>query len=120
MASRVTFTVTGIVFMLLGVFGKFGAILSCIPDPIIGGLTVVALSMLFACAASNLQFVDLGSTRNLMILGVSHIMGLMVPFWLQDHPEAINTGGTIKSLRYLSTIYVLCDQCTTDTFDMSM
>jgi len=41
---------------------------------------------------SNLQFVELNSSRNLFVFGVSIMLGLMIPGWLDKHPAAVNTG----------------------------
>ena len=41
-ASRVIWQVMGVLFISFGVFGKFGAALTVMPDPIIGGLLMVA------------------------------------------------------------------------------
>ena len=41
---------------------------------------------------SVLQFVDLNSTRNLVIVGFSFFMGMVIPKWIEDNLELINTG----------------------------
>ena len=46
MASRRVWQVMSIVLIALGMFGKFGAALAIIPDPIIGGLQLVGLGMI--------------------------------------------------------------------------
>ena len=43
MASRWVWEMMGIMLMFLGMFGKFGAALAIIPDPIIGALQLVGL-----------------------------------------------------------------------------
>ena len=48
--------------------------------------------MIVAVGISNLQHVDLNSSRNLFILGSSLFLGLSFPWWLQKNPESINTG----------------------------
>jgi len=48
--------------------------------------------MVTAVGLSNLQFVDLNSSRNLFILGVSLMLGLSVPDWTNKNKEMINTG----------------------------
>ena len=42
-ASRVIWQVVGVFMILLGVFGKFGAALTVLPDPIKGGLLILGL-----------------------------------------------------------------------------
>lgn len=41
---------------------------------------------------SNLQVVSLSSTRNLAIIGTAILFGLMIPYWLETNPDAIQTG----------------------------
>ncbi|XP_061192833.1 solute carrier family 23 member 2-like [Saccostrea echinata] len=91
-ASRRVFQVAGIVLLLSGIIGKFGAVLTLIPDPIIGGTLTVVFGMVGAVGISVLQFMDMSSTRNLTILALSMILGLMIPQWLLQNPKSINTG----------------------------
>jgi len=53
---------------------------------------VSAAGIVAAVGVSNLQYVDMNSTRNLFVFGVSIILGSMIPNWLEEHPAAINTG----------------------------
>ena len=78
---------TGAAFMLvLGVFGKFGALFTTIPQPIVGGMYCAMFGMVAAVGLSNLQFVDLNSARNLFILGFSFYMGLSMPEYFAASP----------------------------------
>ncbi|KAG7260707.1 hypothetical protein CRUP_005384 [Coryphaenoides rupestris] len=45
-----------------------------------------------AVGISNLQYVDLNSSRNLLILGFSTFSGLVLPTWFNSNPGAIDTG----------------------------
>ncbi|XP_019630437.1 PREDICTED: solute carrier family 23 member 1-like [Branchiostoma belcheri] len=92
--SRRVIQIGGIIMILLAVFGKFGALFTTIPDPIIGGLFCCTFGMVTAVGISNLRHVDLNSSRNLFILGFSLIFGLVLPSWLRANPGAINTGVT--------------------------
>ena len=56
---------------------KVGALFITIPTPIIGGIFTVMFSMITAVGLSNLQFVDLNSSRNLFVLGFSLFFGLV-------------------------------------------
>lgn len=48
--------------------------------------------MITAVGLSNLQLVDLNSSRNLFVLGFSMFFGLTLPAYLDAHPKSINTG----------------------------
>merc|ERR1719304_91695 len=54
--------------ILIGVCSKIGALFVTIPEPIIGGIFSVMFGIITAVGLSNLQFVDLNSTRNLLFL----------------------------------------------------
>ena len=84
-----------IVMMFVGVLGKIGALFVTIPDPIVGGVFMVMFGMIAAVGISNLQFADMNSSRNLFIVGFSIIFGLAMPHYMNNHPNAIQTG-TIK------------------------
>nr|XP_020446500.1 solute carrier family 23 member 1 [Monopterus albus] len=81
----------GIMF-LLGAVGKFTALFASLPDPILGGMFCTLFGMITAVGLSNLQLVDLNSSRNLFVLGFSMFFGLMMPAYLDTHPNSIHTG----------------------------
>ena len=80
--------------MFLGILGKFGALFTTIPDPIVGGVFMVMFGMITAVGISNLQFVDLNSSRNLFILGFSLVFGMALPYWLsqEQNKNVVQTG----------------------------
>ena len=47
MASRVTWQAGSLVFILGGLFGKFGAFLAMIPDPIVAGILLIGLGRFY-------------------------------------------------------------------------
>ena len=53
--SRLVLQTTGILMILLGIFGKFGAVFITIPEPVIGGMFLVMFGMIAAVGISNLQ-----------------------------------------------------------------
>lgn len=70
----------GAVFMILfAMFGKFGAAFVTLPHPVIGGVFFVMFAIITAVGLSNLQCVDLNSSRNLFVLGFSLFSGLAIP-----------------------------------------
>ncbi|XP_036975165.1 solute carrier family 23 member 1 [Acanthopagrus latus] len=81
----------GIMF-LLGSVGKFTALFASLPDPILGGMFCTLFGMITAVGLSNLQLVDLNSSRNLFVLGFSIFFGLTLPAYMDTHPNAIKTG----------------------------
>ena len=48
--------------------------------------------MISAVGISNLQFVDLNSSRNLFVFGFGIFFGLSFPHWVNKNPDCINTG----------------------------
>lgn len=91
-ASRRAFQAAGVILALCGLCGKFGAVLTMLPDPVLGGIVLVSFGMVTSVGLSNLQFVSLRSGRNLMIIGVSILVGLMAPKYITSNPGCINTG----------------------------
>lgn len=83
-----------LIMILLGILGKFGALFTTIPNPIVGGVFMVMFGMITAVGISNLQFVDLNSSRNLFILGFSLVFGMALPYWLsrEENKDVIQTG----------------------------
>ncbi|EDO33581.1 predicted protein [Nematostella vectensis] len=82
----------GLILVVLGVVGKIGALFTIIPDPFVGGVFMVMFGMVAAVGISNLQFINLNSSRNLFIIGVSLMLGFALPWYLNKHPETIATG----------------------------
>ncbi|KAL3863440.1 hypothetical protein ACJMK2_005196 [Sinanodonta woodiana] len=93
-ASRRVFQTAGIIMVVCGIIGKVGAVITLIPEPIIGGTLTVVFGMVSAVGISTLKFIDMGSTRNMTIFGISLLLGLMVPQWINDprNAGAIHTG----------------------------
>ncbi|KAG8579258.1 hypothetical protein GDO81_010778 [Engystomops pustulosus] len=81
----------GIMF-ILGTIGKFTALFASVPDPILGGMFCTLFGMITAIGLSNLQFVDMNSSRNLFVLGFSLFFGLVLPNFLDSNPNYIKTG----------------------------
>lgn len=90
--SRRVIQWAALIMILQGVINKFGAIFIMIPDPVVGGLFCVMFGMITAFGLSALQYVDLRSSRNLYIIGLSLFFPLVLCQWMQQHPDAINTG----------------------------
>ncbi|XP_076997054.1 solute carrier family 23 member 1-like isoform X1 [Tamandua tetradactyla] len=90
--SRVVIVAAGCVLLLMGVFGKIGAAFATIPSPVIGGMFLVMFGVITAVGISNLQYVDMNSSRNLFIFGFSIYCGLAIPNWVNKNLETLHTG----------------------------
>ena len=50
--------------------------------------------MIAAVGMSNLQYVDLNSSRNLLIMGYSVFIGIALPEWMKKNSQYVRTGGS--------------------------
>uniref|UniRef100_A0AC35TWI0 Solute carrier family 23 member 2 n=1 Tax=Rhabditophanes sp. KR3021 TaxID=114890 RepID=A0AC35TWI0_9BILA len=89
-ASRITVQIAGLILISLGVFTKFAAILSGIPEALIGGLFIMSFSMILGVAFANLKGICLKNSRNVTIIGVAVLLGTIIPSYFETHP--IKTG----------------------------
>ena len=78
-ASRRVIIMGACVMLVLPVFGKFGATLATLPQPVVGAMFVGMFGLIAAVGLSNLQFVNMNNSRNLFIIGISFFAGLSVP-----------------------------------------
>ena len=78
-ASRYVVQIGAVMLVLLGFFGKFGALAAAIPEPVVGGLYCALFGLISAVGVQQLAKCDLNSDRNLFIAGFSLFMGLSVP-----------------------------------------
>ncbi|XP_064199009.1 xan_ur_permease domain-containing protein isoform X1 [Anguilla rostrata] len=90
--SRMVIVASGFLMVIMGIFGKVGAIFTTIPTPVIGGMLLVMFGVISAAGVSNLQYSDMNSSRNIFIFGFSMFSGLVIPNWIIKHPGAIATG----------------------------
>ncbi|KAK3096307.1 hypothetical protein FSP39_025525 [Pinctada imbricata] len=91
-ASRDVMIVAGIIYLIFGIVGKTSAVFIAIPYPVLGGALIVMFGMFVGVALSSLQVVDLKSTRNLAVLGIAVIVGLLMPFWIEKRKDSISFG----------------------------
>nr|WP_239685663.1 solute carrier family 23 protein [Halolamina pelagica] len=81
-ASRFVIQVGAVLMLIAGFVGYFGALITTIPDPIVGGLYVAMFGQIAAVGLSNLKHVDLDSSRNAFIVGISLFLGLAMPAYM--------------------------------------
>lgn len=90
--SRVVMYVAGGLLIFVSLFGKVGAALTTIPNPILGGVLMIIVGTLVSIGLSSLKDVDMTSSRNLLVVGVPFMAGIVVPAGLEMYPNLINTG----------------------------
>ncbi|KAI0243339.1 Solute carrier family 23 member 1 [Lamellibrachia satsuma] len=95
--SRRVVQVGAFIMVIAAMFGKVGALLGTIPSPVIGGVLLVMMGMVCTVGISNLRTVDLNSSRNLFIIGVSLFTGITVPQWVSTHTDSIDLGNAAVS-----------------------
>ena len=78
-ASRRVIRAGAVVMLILPMFGKFGATLATMPQPVVGSMFVGLFGLIAAVGLSNLQFTNLNNARNLFIIGLSFFAGLSFP-----------------------------------------
>lgn len=78
--------------MIFGVIGKVGAFCVTIPYSVVGGMQMINFGVLCGVMISNIQYTDMKSTRNHVIIGCSLFIGLMMPYWMRSDPDALDTG----------------------------
>ncbi|MEM7681269.1 MAG: solute carrier family 23 protein [Planctomycetota bacterium] len=89
--SRYVVQIGAVFLVLLGLFGKFGALAAAIPQPVVGGLYCTMFGLIAAVGVRQFARADLTSDRNLFIGGFALFMGLSVPYYFQTGgSDAIN------------------------------
>ena len=85
-ASRRVIRAGAVVMLILPFFGKFGATLATMPQPVVGSMFVGLFGLIAAVGLSNLQFVNLNNARNLFIVGIAFFAGLSFPAHFNASP----------------------------------
>nr|WP_233739832.1 solute carrier family 23 protein [Halovenus carboxidivorans] len=83
-ASRFVVQVGAVVMLIAGFVGVVGAVVTTIPDPIVGGLFVVMFAQIIGIGLSQLQYVDLNENRNVFIVGTTLLSGLSIPTLIEN------------------------------------
>lgn len=106
-ASRHVAVMAGILLVILGFLPKVAAIITGIPNPVLGGVGIMMFGTVAAAGIRTLSNIDL-TERNLLIIAISMGFGLGVTFRpdvIQNLPEAIRmifssgiSTGTIAAL----------------------
>lgn len=83
---------SAIILIIVSIFGKISAFFTTIPEPVVGGVFIISFGMIAAVGLSSLQFVDLSSVRNMLVLGVGLFSGFLMPEWVKSNGNSIDVG----------------------------
>jgi nucleobase transporter 1/2 len=101
-ASRRVIRAGAVVMLILPLFGKFGATLATMPQPVVGSMFVGLFGLIAAVGLSNLQFTNLNNARNLFIIGISFFAGLSFP--AHFNANAINWSAAGQAAQIIGAI----------------
>ena len=90
-ASRYVMVLAGIILAILGIFPKLSALISIMPQPVLGGVGVIMFGLVAAQGIKTLATVKIGD-RELLIISVSFALGIGVtvrPELLSNLPTPI-------------------------------
>ena len=69
----------------------------------------------------SVQTINLRSTRNLAIIGIALLLGLMMPYWITNNPEGVNTGSFFLLIWHKNNTLKMKEQsCITYTYVFQM
>ena len=92
--SRFVVVASGFILVTLGLFPKFAALATIIPQPVIGGATTIMFAMVTVAGIKMLADVDFNRSENMLVVAVSIGLGLgvtMVPNLLSQTPESFKS-----------------------------
>ncbi|MDR1375960.1 MAG: purine/pyrimidine permease [Synergistaceae bacterium] len=81
-ASRNVVRTGAILLICMSMFGKLGALVATMPAPVIGGAYITLFGTIGALGIQVLTRADLGSQRNILIVGFAFLMAMGLPNWV--------------------------------------
>jgi xanthine/uracil permease len=90
-ASRYVVQVGSVVMIVVGYVGAFGALVTTIPNAIVGGLFLAMFAQIVGVGLSQLQYVNLNQNRNVFVLGFGLFAGLSIPQYISNVQGAETT-----------------------------
>lgn len=85
MGSRRAVEVGACLLVIMSLFGKIGAFIASIPPVIVAALLSVMWTMITAFGLSNLRYTETGSSRNVIIVGLSLFLSMSIPAYFQHY-----------------------------------
>ncbi|XP_069472968.1 solute carrier family 23 member 3 isoform X2 [Ambystoma mexicanum] len=100
--SRHSVLLGALMAVALGLSPKAVEFLSTIPMAVHGGVLCVTYGLAVGAGISFFQYADIGSGRNIFLVGFTMFMALLVPRWLSAAPDNMSTGWVFLDLLLLS------------------
>ncbi|NLI95405.1 MAG: purine/pyrimidine permease [Synergistaceae bacterium] len=92
-ASRWVVRTGAVILIIMSMIGKLGALVATIPSPIIGGAYIALFWIIGALGIQVLMRADMGSQRNVLIVGFAFLMALGLPGWVDGQKAAFFSHG---------------------------
>ncbi len=86
-ASRWVVRTGAVLLIIMSMIGKLGALISTVPSPVIGGAYIALFGIIGALGIQVLMRADMGSQRNVLIVGFAFLMALGLPGWAESQQE---------------------------------
>ncbi|KAM1056377.1 hypothetical protein ACFX13_030534 [Malus domestica] len=97
MGSRRAVELGACVLIVLSLVGKVGGFLASIPQVVVAALLCFMWAMLAALGLSNLRYSEAGSSRNIIIVGLSLFFSLSIPAYFQQYGISPNSNLSVPS-----------------------
>ncbi|XP_031270638.1 nucleobase-ascorbate transporter 12 [Pistacia vera] len=97
MGSRRAVEFGAYVLVVLSLVGKVGGFIASIPQVMVAALLCFMWGMLAALGLSNLRYSEAGSSRNIIIVGLSLFFSLSIPSYFQQYGISPNTNLSVPS-----------------------
>ncbi|KAM2457750.1 hypothetical protein ACFX1W_006620 [Malus domestica] len=97
MGSRRAVGLGACILIVLSLVGKVGGFLASIPQVMVAALLCFMWAMLAALGLSNLRYSEAGSSRNIIIVGLSLFFSLSIPAYFQQYGISPNSNLSVPS-----------------------
>ncbi|KAL6557345.1 Nucleobase-ascorbate transporter 12 [Orobanche minor] len=97
MGSRRAVELGACILIVLSLIGKVGGFLASIPQVMVAALLCFMWAMLAALGLSNLRYSEAGSSRNIIIVGLSLFFSLSIPAYFQQYGISPNSNLSVPS-----------------------
>lgn len=97
MGSRRAVQLGACILIVLSLVGKVGGFIASIPGVMVAGLLCFMWAMLTALGLSNLRYSEAGSSRNIIIIGLSLFFSLSIPAYFQQYGISPNSNLSVPS-----------------------